>query len=293
MTTWAVIYNPTSGSFSEKKLEAALRIWREGGVETRVYPSRYAGHVTILAREISGVERVVAHGGDGTLNEVANGVMGRGLPLVFLPGGTANSMAWEIGMPRDAVRAAKVLLNGRPVPVFPGEVGGRVFLLMAGFGFDGTVVYLVTKRLKSWLGPASYLVTGVRALFHPKPEVRVVTPGGPLAGHWVVAARARRYAGMFKVHPRAGLLKPELGLVVVSKAMIAPFSLSNLAFGTRFTAPGMALEDHARFRIEADQPLHLHVDGDYVGRRMEFEVGIARQAIPFCFPAGHPALSEG
>ena len=62
MPTWAVIYNPASGSFSEKKLEAALRIWRGGGVETRVYPSRYAGHATILAREISGVERVVAYG---------------------------------------------------------------------------------------------------------------------------------------------------------------------------------------------------------------------------------------
>ncbi|MEE8433833.1 MAG: diacylglycerol kinase family protein, partial [bacterium] len=234
---------------------------------------------------VTGVERVISHGGDGTLNEVANGLIGRGIPLMFLPGGTANAMAYELGIPLNPVMAARALLGSEPQPVYPGQVGNRIFMLMAGFGFDALIVYLVGKRLKSWLGAASYLLTGVRALAHHKPEIRVLTPDGEgLRGHWVVAARSRRYGGMLKVHPRAAMHNPDLGLVVVKKSMIVPFALTNLVFGTGFTGRGMVLQEHPRFRVTAEQPLYVHVDGDYIGMGTEFEVSICERALPFCFP---------
>lgn len=285
MKNWAIIYNPTSGSFRPDRLEALQRVLHERGVKTATHATARPGHATELGRQISGVERVVCYGGDGTLNEVANGLLGRGLPLMFVPGGTANAMAYELGIPRDPVGAALALLEAKPVEIRPGRVGSRLFMLMAGFGFDATAVYLVSKGLKSRLGALAYICTGVRALFLAKPQLNVATAGGgEQRGVWVVAARGRKYGGMFTIHPRAGLSNPKLGTVVVSGAMIAPFALTNLAFGTGFSGRGMRLEEHSGFRVHSDEPFHAHVDGDYLGRDTSFEIGLAEQTLPFCIP---------
>ena len=285
MTDWAVIYNPTSGHFRRERLDAAVAIWREQGIQTRLLPTESPGHATTLARETSGVERIVAHGGDGTLNEVANGLVGRPIPLAFLPGGTANAMAYELGLPRRADRAAPLLPALKPVSMFPGVVNGRAFMLMAGFGFDALAVYLVTGAVKSRLGALAYVANGLRALWWPKPEIRVVAKdGSELAGCWVVAARARRYGGMFHIHPRASLRSPNLGVVAVRKGMIAPFALSNMAFGTGFETKGMVLEEWSSFRVESDQPVHVHVDGDPLEKGTSFEVGLSDKPLLFCLP---------
>jgi YegS/Rv2252/BmrU family lipid kinase len=285
MKNWAIIYNPTSGSFRPERLEALERTLHEHGVRARLHPTEHAGHAMELGRAVNGIEQVLSYGGDGTLNEVANGLLGRGLPLMFVPGGTANAMAYELGIPRDPSHAVRAMVGGRTIALRPGRVGSRAFMLMAGFGFDATAVYMVTDRLKGRLGALAYIWTGVGALFRAKPELRVKTPEGvEHRGVWVVGARARRYGGMFSVHPRAGLQRPGLGMVVVSKAMIAPFALTNLAFGTGFTGPGMRLEEHAGFRVRCEEPFHAHVDGDYLGQDTAFEIGLSQETLPFCIP---------
>lgn len=285
MQTWAIIYNPTSGRHSPSKLEAVQELLHGHGVRTALHPTAYAGHATAIARTVTGVERVLSYGGDGTLNEVAGGLLGRGIPLMFVPGGTANAMAYELGIPRDPVKAVAALLQGEPRPISPGLVDGRVFMLMAGFGFDATIVKLVTAEFKARLGAMAYVVNGFRALLHPKPEIRVETPLGTLRGVWVVGARSRRYGGMFFVHPRAALTRPELGVVVVNKAMIAPFAFTNLIFGTRFSNGGIRLEEHATFSISCEEPVAAQVDGEYLGEGKRFEISISRQTLPFCLPA--------
>ncbi|MCZ6628715.1 MAG: YegS/Rv2252/BmrU family lipid kinase [SAR324 cluster bacterium] len=284
MQTWAIIYNPTSGRHSPSKLEAVQELLHGHEVRAALHPTTYAGHATEIARTVTGVERVLSYGGDGTLNEVAGGLLGRDIPLMFVPGGTANAMAYELGIPRDPVKAVTALLQGEPRPIRPGQVGGRVFMLMVGFGFDATIVKLVSVGVKAKLGAMAYVVNGFRALLHPKPEILVETPLGTLRGVWVVGARARRYGGMFYVHPRAALTRPDLGVVVVNKAMIAPFAFTNLIFGTRFTNGGIRLEDHSAFRISCEEPVAAQVDGEYLGEGTSFAVGISQQTLLFCLP---------
>lgn len=286
MQTWAIIYNPTSGSHKPHKLEAVQELLRKHGVRTALHPTTHPGHATELARAVTGAERVVSYGGDGTLNEVANGLLGRDIPLMFVPGGTANGMAYEMGISRDPVKAVTALLAGRVAPLRPGMVGSRLFMLMAGFGFDANIVQLVSDGLKSRLGAWAYVINGFRALLHPKPLIRVETPGGgEHRGVWVVGARARRYGGMFFIHPRAGLSEHGLGVVVVSKAMIAPFAFTNLFFGTGFTNGGIILEEHGSFRVSAGEPVAAQVDGEYLGQGTEFEIRLSETPLPFCFPA--------
>ena len=284
MTTWAIIYNPTSGSFRQNRLEAVGDILRGQGIHATLLATERGGHATELARSVEGVDCILSHGGDGTLNEVANGMLGREVPLGFLPGGTANAMAFELGLPRNPVRAIHRLLEMRPEPVHPGMVGDRAFMLMAGFGFDAQAVYMVKGAVKARLGAMAYLAMGVRALFHPKPLLTVTLPdGGTSHGVWVVGSRGRRYGGMFFIHPRAALNAAELGVTVVSKAMIAPFAFTHLLLGHGWRGGGIAMPTAGEFHVVAQQPVPVHVDGDHLGHGTSFRVSQSAQAINFLF----------
>ncbi len=282
---WSIIYNPTSGTFREQTLEQIQRTLRDAGVRSEAIGTTHAGHATELSRALTGTDRVACYSGDGTLNEVATGLIGRDLPIAFLPGGTANVMAHELGLPRDPVRAALALLRGRPRPVRPGRVGARLFLLMAGLGFDAAAVSLVSPRMKAWAGRGAYVWAGVRALFEAGPDLRVTGTGEPLMARWVVAARARRYGGPFVVHPRAGLEAPALGIAAIGAGHVLPFLVANLGLGAARSRTGRWLLQATRLVVESEQPVHLQVDGDYRGQALRFEIGIADQAVQLCFPA--------
>jgi len=287
---WTVIYNPTSGTYREDTLERIQRALRDAGVRSEAIGTSHAGHATELSRALTGTDRVACYSGDGTLNEVATGLIGRNLPIAFLPGGTANVMAHELGLPRNPVRAALALLRGRPRPVRPGVVGGRYFLLMAGLGFDATAVSLVSPRMKAWAGRGAYVWAGARALCETSPDLRLTgtNPGQAddrLTARWVVAARARRYGGPFVVNPWAGLEAPTLGIAAIGAGHVLPFLVANLGLGESRSRNGRWLLQATGLVVEAERPVHLQVDGDYRGQATRFEIRIAEQAVQLCFPA--------
>jgi YegS/Rv2252/BmrU family lipid kinase len=286
MTRWAVIYNPVAGSYRVRALERIERALREEGIEGLFFPTERRGHATELARRVSGVDTVAVYGGDGSLNEVANGLAGRDLPLAFLPGGTANVMAHELGLPLDPAGAAHLLARGKPRAVRPGTLGSRRFLLMAGFGFDGDTVHRVSSALKDRFGKLAYLTAGLESLFSRTPLLTVQPEAGRPARHgvWVVAARARRYGGGFTIHPRAGLTRDTLGLTVVGRLGVIPFLAANLGLGLPWAGPRTWLDECARIVVESAAPVHVQVDGDYFGRGDRFEVGLSESTLPLCFP---------
>ena len=296
MRRWALLYNPIAGGFSETRLEAVRSALAEGGVETVPHPTTGPGHAREFGRTViggeqgagveqgSGVERVAVFGGDGTLNEAAEGLLGRNIPLAFIPGGSANSMAGELGLPRQPAAAARALLHSRPVPIRPGRVDDRHFLLMAGFGFDGLAIHLISNRVKNRLGSLGYILTGFRCLAHRHAPLRVETPSGTRRGIWAVASRSRRYAGVLTIHPRAGLTSPALGLTAVNGWMLVPFGIGRLLLRLPVQGPGLTLEEHRQFSVISDQPVHAQLDGDYYRQGTRFEVGISDQELLFCFP---------
>jgi diacylglycerol kinase family enzyme len=282
---WTIVYNPTSGGFRPDTLDRIQRTLRDGGIRSVALGTGYAGHAAELCHQLENTDRVACYSGDGTLNEVATGLLGRNVPLAFLPGGTANVMAHELGLPLDPVKAAAVLMRGRPRPVRPGTVGPGIFLLMAGIGFDAAAVSLVTPRLKAWAGRSAYVWAGLRALLAKSPDLRITVANEPaLEARWVVAARAGRYAGPFVVHPAAGLEAPALGVAAVGAGRVLPFLVSNLAFGSGTSRAGRRLLQATRLLVEAEQPVHLQVDGDHWGQARRFEIGISSEAVLLCFP---------
>lgn len=302
---WALIYNPTAGSYRAAVLHALVEALAAAGIEALPLPTAAPGHATAVAREVQGVECVAVLGGDGTLREAAQGLLGRALPLAFLPSGTANVMAHELGLPHEPLDALRVLLAGKEIALHPGLVNGRPFLLMAGFGYDGRVVHRISPRVKAWSGKGAYLLSGVLSLLGPLPRLRVELPPHVLqalatrghgpdghwpGGHWIVAARAQRYGGAHVIHPWAGLQQGALGLVAVERRKLVHVLVGRLGLGwglaQRGSAGGVTVLESPSLIVRSEQPVHVQVDGDYFGQGTEFEVRIATAAVRMRVPQG-------
>ena len=154
-----VIRNPTAGGSTRPRFGRVLEHLARFGATVTVRETTCRGDAEqIAASASSDTFDVVAAGGDGTINEVANGLAGKDLPLAIVPLGTANVLAVEIGMPLRARRIARAIACGDVRSVHVGMVNGRRFLMMAGVGFDAHVVANVNPRLKRAFGKLAYVI---------------------------------------------------------------------------------------------------------------------------------------
>jgi len=251
------------------------------------------GHATRLAQSAArdGYDIVAVLGGDGTLNEAANGLAGSATALAPLPGGSTNVFARILGLPDDSVEAAEVILDaieaGSIDKIGLGSVEGRYFLFHCGVGFDAAVVEQVEKRgpWKRWAGHPLFIYAAVdtwlRRVDRKLPPLRVIGPRGTprLAGFFTVVMNANPYTFLgnkpFDLVKEIDLDQP-LAVVTLEKlklSTLAPVALAAL------TGRGMAGKRNVNVRtgvrslvIEADPPTPYQVDGDHLGssRRLRF-----------------------
>lgn len=253
-------------------------------------------HATEIARRAAqeGVELVVAFGGDGTVNEVANGLVGSDVPLSVLPGGSTNVFCRTLGIPNDIVKATERLLrlddrNLAPRRIDLGRVNGRYFTFGSGVGLDASAVKQVDANpwLKGRLGEYYYAYWLVRA-FHAdylgkKPLFRVEQDGEQRhRGIAAIVQNCMPYAYFGKnrldVCDDVSLDSGTLSYAVLEKARQVDLPmLAQRLLATRAKTTGHRLVNHVEgltdFRIEAQPPIEggkfevfpLHVDGDYIG----------------------------
>src|SRR4029079_2600419 len=141
-------------------------------------------------------DAVVAAGGDGTVHDAAEGLVGYLTPLGILPLGTGNVFARELNLPRSPEALAGTLLSGeaRPIPV--GQANGRPFLFVVGVGFDAEAVRVFESEGTRTLGRAGYIWPVLRTLLsHQHQSLRVTTRREETKAQWVVVTRIKRYAG--------------------------------------------------------------------------------------------------
>ena len=217
-----LIHNPNAGNGGRgrrRKLDEARRILSLGGIEADLQETRAPGEATVMARRAGAEGRhlVIACGGDGTLNEIVNGLAaqqnGHRVPLALLPGGTANVLAKEIDLPWDIPAAAEKLLHGEVKEIALGLATpleeppkARYFLSVAGAGPDGTIVYSIDLELKARVGILAYWWQGAREIFRYKyPHFRVVTGKEKLDVSLVVVGRTKHYGGPFRITDEADL----------------------------------------------------------------------------------------
>src|SRR5215216_2741391 len=187
-----IVFNPGAGQAdsAEQDIYAARDVWREHGWQVELRPTAGPGDGTRIAREAAeqGYHLVVAAGGDGTVNEVINGLAGTQTAMAALPIGTVNVWVREMGLPLQPRAAAQALLNAQIRTIDLGRAGERYFLLMAGVGFDAAVTAEVRSDEKRRLGILAYLLRAFAlALRFRGANMRIFLDGKKLRRHVLLA----------------------------------------------------------------------------------------------------------
>ncbi len=274
-----IIANPAAGGLKRKaRVERFAALLRERGASAEIRWTRDGGVPGDNLDLVEGGDLVVAAGGDGTLHQVANILYARRerRPLGFFPAGTANVFAHEARLPGRDEDLADLIVRA-PVRQYPlgwgrftgleGEARERVFLLMAGVGWDARVTVAVNHRVKRMHGKGAYALAALGLLITGRGEmVRVLADGREATGKAVIVAGSRWYAGPYSLVPAADPTAPRFALAVIDK--ITPVSLMRLLRRAARGEPD--LSGNVRY-LEAgevefpDSGIPIQVDGDQAG----------------------------
>src|SRR5258707_4005512 len=228
-----LIHNPNAGnggSGRRRLLDEARRIWAGGGIETDLSETTGRGHATDIAQRAAdeGCHLVIACGGDGTLNEIVNGLAaqknGHRVPLALLPGGTANILAKELALPWDIPSAAEKLVRGTIKEIALGLATPleqpekkKYFLSVGGAGPDGMIVYSLDLDLKARIGMLAYWWEGAREVFRYNfQHFRIRMGDQKLDASLVIVGRTKNYGGPFKITTNADLFEDQFEVMALT-----------------------------------------------------------------------------
>lgn len=269
-----IVFNPTAGQSGvyESEVRVAADVWREHAWDVDVRPTMGPGDATRLAREAvaQNYDLVVAAGGDGTINEVVNGLARSKTALATLPLGTVNVWARELGLPLHPRAAAEALLSWTMRPIDLGLAGDRYFLLMAGIGFDAAVTAGVHSEAKRRLGMLAYVVSGIDHVVRIRgTRTRLVLDGKKFKGRvlLVVVGNSQLYGGFVKITHRATIDDGLLDVCVIKGDGMASALVHLVAIFSRRYSDNREI-DYYRARtvkITSSPALPVQVDGDTIG----------------------------
>jgi diacylglycerol kinase family enzyme len=296
-----VIANPHATTVSDR-LKSLVVYALQGRYQVDTADTQGRNHATLLCREAAeeGYDVVVAFGGDGTVNEAANGLAGRPTPLTCLPGGATNVYCRMLGIPHDIVDATEHLLrvadDWHPRRLDLAHVNGRYFTFSAGYGLDASVVRRVDAhpalkaRFKHWYFGWAAVATFARDYLRHPPRIDVEVGDERLHGVTVIVQNGQPYSyfGARPVHaaPPRDLDDGLLSGVLLRRS--SPLDVPTLT--ARMLVERLRVVDHRRVRgfdgvtglrcVSADgRPIPVQVDGDHIGDAPEAVFGVAPGAL--------------
>jgi len=264
-----VIFNPAARGEKARRARQFL-----AGVGATLLPTQAPGHARQLAAQAvaEGARCIVAAGGDGTINEIVNGMDGAASPLGILPLGTANVFARELRIPLNLRAAWDVVEAGRTRTVDLGcaEAAGQPqrFVQLAGVGFDAMAVRAVNWKLKKKLGPLSYVWAGLRAQRDCRTRVEVLVDGAVRAsGKAVLIGNGRLYGGWFQVFPNAQLEDGRLDVCVFENCRYLDLwrYMQAVVRGAHGRLPDVQCFPASQFECRAAAPVPFEADGELAG----------------------------
>jgi len=291
-----VVINPAAGQGRAAAAADALHAaFAREGFACEILPAGAPGEVRRLAEEAAreGVGLFVAAGGDGTVNEAANGLAGSDTALGVLPFGTGNVLARHLGLPIGDTRACvEALAHGVPVKVDLARAADRYFLLMAGFGFDAVVVRHVIPEIKDRLGIAAYAPAIMTALLaHRTTSVRLEVDGHEFCtdASMVVIANAPNYGTNVRIAPKASMTDGLLDVCVFEKGIPERLALVTQALKVLTCKAesdrNISYLTARHVRVVGEPPILAQIDGDPAGQT-PMEVEVAPGALTLMMPGG-------
>ncbi|HZZ58789.1 MAG TPA: diacylglycerol kinase family protein [Opitutaceae bacterium] len=292
-----LIYNPTSGRAARTaRLLPLLRAYAAGSSgAAAVAITEGPGHATVLARDAvaAGAERVVAVGGDGTLNETAQSLVGTPAALGLVPCGSGNGLARHLRLPAAPEKCLRLIAHGHPrvASIDTGIADGRPFFNAMGFGLDAEVSRRFNRLRRR--GLPAYARTVWDAFRTQRPERCTISNGtrrATLDLLLLAVANSDQYGNNAYIAPRASVADGELDLVSVPPVpwMQVPLLIARLFSGSIDRTGGVEHWRGSHFRIERPAPGLIHTDGETHAAAATFEVSVLPSSLRVLLPPPAP-----
>ncbi len=274
-----VIFNPAARGNKARRFRKFLNeLSQQCALKATTAPgdARRFAHAAVA----TGYDVIAAAGGDGTVNEVLNGIGDEPdgyvkTRLGVLPLGTVNVFARELKIPLKLEHAWKVLKRaretkidlGRAEFIEDGNPQSRYFMQLGGAGLDARAIELVSWKLKKSAGPLAYLVAGFQALAEKQPQITISADGKKLAGELTLFGNGKFYGGSFHIFPEAHLSNGQLDVCVFPRVNLP--TILSLAPG--FITRRKLSEQRVRrlraekFEVTSDLPAAFELDGEWIG----------------------------
>ncbi len=297
-----VVFNPNAGKSALKSINQALDLFEEQGHEVTLFFSKKRGGTRVLTREIAAKKPdcVVAAGGDGTINEVMDGLVGSAIPLGIIPFGTANTFALEAGIPLHTAAACSIIQGGNVRKISVGKANNRHFMMLASVGFDAEVIYRLSQHLRQNPGKTAYYFEALKGLLtFQTPAFTVQMDGGQtFTCHGLLVSNTKAYGGRVLVSPQEQQPRPALEVCLFLKPgpiqkLRAVFSRMFLKRGEHMDKEGCIFRRCTSLTIDTGKtPQHVQADGDIV-TQTPCRIEVVPDALSVVLPAPGFQAPEG
>lgn len=285
-----VICNPISGGGRAAKFAGKLRELLEGsGHGVDLFLTSAAGDARRRASQAGpDVDRIVSVGGDGTLNEVLNGLEDPSrIPFTQLATGTANLLAHDLNLPYDAEGVSHLLEHGTIRRLDLGLLGDRRFLMVVSSGFDAMVTLEAQGNRSGTMSYARWLPSIIKVLrdYEPPQFTVSVDDREPIEGQLVIVSNVRNYGGLFTLADRAVCDSGYLDVCVLTRAALPGLmkALVGGLTGGLSRSAGVAYVQGTRIGITSTRPVPVELDGDPCGTT-PIEITLKPRQVPIVVP---------
>ena len=294
----AVIYNPIAGRLARRHhlLQRITEVLHNVGTRARLIPTTGPNTAADLTARVieEGAELILVAGGDGTINEVANGMVHSHVPLGILPAGTANVLAHELKMSGGIHSALRHLPECISCRISMGRLRGsdynRHFLCMAGVGLDAQIVYDLNTGLKAAIGKFAYYAGGFRQIARPLPQFDIEILGQRRRCGFVLVSRVRNYGGDLEIARGASLLRSDFEVLSFEGSTSIGYLryLAGVVLGRVDKVKGCSIwrTTSIRFDSPSDHRILTQIDGE-LACPLPVRLDIVPEAITLLVPPGY------
>ena len=276
MKDTVVILNPAARGARTQRLRAEVERLSRGAV---LWTTSGAGEAEALARDAAaeGYQRIVAAGGDGTINEIVNGIAGQNVALGLLPLGTMNVFAAELGLPaNDLGKCWGIIEQNRTRRVDLPRANRKHFVQLAGVGLDAQAVKETSGAFKRSFGPLSYLISAVQIASRTPPVLEIESEEATTAeGSFVLVGNGRLYGGRFPFFKQAVMNDGLLDVIVFKRLSYVDIIryLQDVVFTPQISSPEVEYFQTKRLRVTSAESVPVEIDGELIGNcPVEFRI---------------------
>ena len=265
MKNIAIICNPKAGSNNKAFLQKLIRKLSDSSKVT-LFETSKAGDATTIAKKFSNKFDVVAvAGGDGTFQEVINGIS-KTTVVAIIPLGTANIVAIESGVTKNINHLCKIILKGKIKKIHVPTINNRKFILMVGIGLDAFIVKNINNNLKKIFGKIIFFIETVKQFFIlQKPTIKIIANKKTFFGNWVLITNACHYAGPHQITKQANIFTSNLVGYIFTNLTRINFLYSVfliIFFGDLSKSKNIITVKSNEFKITANQNIPVQCDGE-------------------------------